>query len=95
VSIPVIESWQWDDGNRAELARHGLSPRIVRQVVGEQPKFRRNKRGRAASHQIIGPDSGGMMWTVCILEVVGEPGLWRAVTGWRADPEDIDWYGKW
>ena len=91
----VITSWQWDDGNREELARHGLAPRIVRQVAYEEPKFRRNKRRRAATHQMIGPDATGSMWTICILEVPGQPGLWRAVTGWEADPEDVDWYSKW
>jgi hypothetical protein len=90
-----VESWQWDDGNREELARHGLSPRTVRNVAYERPRFRKNRRGRTATHQMIGPDQGGKMWTICIFEILGQPGLWRAVTGWEADPADVDWYRKW
>jgi hypothetical protein len=44
---------------------------------------------------MIGPDYGMRMWTVCIVAVFGHMGLWRAITGWSADPEDVDWYGKW
>lgn len=91
----VITGWQWDEGNLAELACHGLSRRIVIEVAHEDPKFRRNRRGRAATHQMIGPDYGMRMWTVCIVAVFGHMGLWRAITGWSADPEDVDWYGKW
>ena len=35
------------------------------------------------------------MWTICISESAGQPGAWRARTGWAADPEDVDWYYKW
>lgn len=92
---PVIRGWAWPEQDLSELANHGLSRRIVLQVAHGAPKFRRNKRRRAASHQMIGPDHGGRMWTVCIGEVAGQPGIWRARTGWPAEPEDVDWYGKW
>lgn len=58
-----IDEWDWDDGNLEELAPHGVTRRIVESVAEEAPLFRRNKRGRAASHQMIGPDPGGRMWT--------------------------------
>lgn len=54
-----IEEWEWDDGNLDELARHGVTRRIVESVVDDTPLFRRNKRGRSASHQMTGPDPGG------------------------------------
>jgi hypothetical protein len=44
---------------------------------------------------MIGPDHGGRMWTVCIGEVAGQPGTWRARTGWPAEPKDVDWYERW
>jgi hypothetical protein len=91
----VIASWEWDEGNERELATHGLSRRIIRQVADEWPKFRKNRRGRAATHQMIGPDGGGRMWTICIKQAADHPGVWRAITGWAAEPEDRDWYGKW
>ncbi len=87
-----IEGWQWDDGNLDELARHELYPRTVFQVAEGRPRFRRNKGGRAASHQMIGPDNGGLIWVICIVEIAREPGLWRAITGWQADDAERAWY---
>lgn len=69
----IIDSWLWDDENEAHLAQHGVSRRIVEQVWLEQPKFRRNKRGRAASHQMIGPDAGGTLWVICIAPTNYDP----------------------
>lgn len=89
-----IDEWEWDDGNLEELRAHGLSRRLVLQVAGNASRFRRNKRGRAASHQMVGPDAGGTMWVICIAEAAAEPGRWRAITGWRAEEPDIDWYRR-
>jgi hypothetical protein len=56
--------------------------------------FRRNLAGRSASHLMIGPDQGGTMWTVCIVEVPRKPGLWRAFNAWPADDDEKDWYNR-
>lgn len=87
-----IADWQWDGDNLDQLAEHGLLAETVYQIADARPKFRRNKRKAAASHQMIGPDAGGRMWVVCIVAVRGRPGLWRAITGWGAEPEDENWY---
>jgi hypothetical protein len=89
-----IDEWQWDDANLDELARHGLGRHAVEQVSEESPRFRRNKGGRAATHQMIGPDRGGRLWVICIAPVPGVSGLWRAITGWPAEPEEYQWYGR-
>lgn len=90
-----IEEWEWDDGNLAELGRHGLNRRVVLQVAEGAPAFRRNRKGRSAAFQMIGPDHGRRLWTVCIVEGgPGVPGRWRAVTGWPSDPEEFAWYQK-
>ena len=92
--LVFISEWQWDEINLRELAAHGLTREIVLQVAEETPGFRANKKQRAASHQMVGPDFGGTMWVICIVEVKGQPGLWRAITGWRArDPEEA-WYRR-
>lgn len=36
---------------------HGFSSRTVNDVAGSSPRFRKNLRGRAATHQMIGPDA--------------------------------------
>lgn len=87
-----ISGWDWDDSNVGELSRHGLDRRTVLDVAAENPRFRRNKRKRAATHQMIGPDRGGRFWTVCILRLHGE--RWRAITGWPSTPSEIEWHRK-
>lgn len=89
-----IEEWQWDDGNLEELAAHGLTRRTVLQVWQEAPRFRGNKKRRAASHLMVGPDFGGTIWVICILEVPDHEGVWRTVTGWRAREPEIEWYRR-
>lgn len=90
-----IEEWEWDDGNLSELGRHGLTRRVVLQVAEGVPAFRRNRGGRAAVFQMIGPDRGGGFWTVCLVEsTAAAPGRWRAVTGGASDAEEIAWYRK-
>lgn len=86
-----IAEWEWDEDNLAELAAHGLARRTVLSVSTEAPRFRRNKRRRAATHQMIGPDSGGTMWVVCIVETAVQ-GRWRAITGWKARDAERTWY---
>lgn len=90
--MPIIRGWEWDDGNIDELAGHGLSPRLVNQIGNEDPRFRKNLRNRAASHQMIGPDAGGAMWMVCIVRLPGSDDIWRAITGHEADDGEIEWY---
>lgn len=90
----LIQEWQWDDGNLDECARAGFSPRTVDEVTAASPRFRANRGGRAATHQMIGPDRGGRFWVICIVEVTSMPGLWRAITGWTARDHEREWYKK-
>ncbi len=32
------------------------------------------------------------LWVICIVTSSFEPGLWRAITGWRAETPEITWY---
>jgi hypothetical protein len=48
----------------------------------------------AASHQMIGPDKSGAIFVICIAAIPGQPGLWRAITGWPADAAEREWYDK-
>lgn len=87
-----IAEWEWDDANLEELARHRVTRRTVLDVAAGAPRFRKNKRRRAASHQMIGPDRGGQFWTICIAAVYGE--RWRAITGWSSESHERVWYEK-
>ncbi len=87
-----VEEWEWDDDNRAHLARHGVTRRIVEQVFETQPRFRANKPNRTGTHQMIGPAYSGTLYTICIVELYMREGLWRAITGWPASDKEKKWY---
>ena len=89
-----IDAWDLDadGGNVEHLEANGVTVEILDQVAEEQPRFRANKKHRAATHQMIGPDRGGRMWVICIREK--EPFIWRPITGWEADQAEIDWWRK-
>lgn len=89
-----IAEWDWDEDNLAELARHGITPERVLSVWLEEPKYRKNKRRRAATHQMIGPDLAGEFWVVCIVSHPVKEGLWRAITGWAAADHEKDWWNR-
>lgn len=88
----TIEAWQWDDGNLRKADAHGYTARTVDEVSGGSPKFRANLRGRAATHQMIGPDANERLWTFCVLDV--SEGLWRTVTGWPSTAKEREWYNS-
>ena len=87
-----INEWDVDESNASELAGHGLSVETVDDIASARPRFRRNKKGRAATHQMIGPDAGGAFWVVCIVEQT--PERWRPITGWPAGPHEIEWWRR-
>jgi len=87
-----IEGWDLDEGNIEELAAHGVTVEILDQVAEERPRFRRNKKRRAATHQMIGPDQSGRIWVICILEI--RLSIWRPVTGWGAAEHEIEWWRR-
>lgn len=89
-----IVDWQWDDANLEHLHEHGLDEGIVTQVWLDDPRSRSNPAGPLESRQMVGLDHNGHMWVICAIPVVGQPGTWRAYTGWDAEPEDRKWYRR-
>jgi hypothetical protein len=87
-----IRDWDFDEANVEELAAHAVTIEIVDDVVQNRPRFRRNKKRRRATHQMIGPDGGGRFWVICLLET--GPSIWRPITGWAAGEHEIDWWRK-
>lgn len=92
MQTPVIYEWAWDDDNLEHMARHGVRRRHVEQVAAGNPLFRTNLAGRAATHQMVGPDANGRIWVICMFEMAHTRGVWRVVTGWPADKGERDWY---
>jgi hypothetical protein len=89
-----IAEWLWDDENVEHIARHGLRPWHVHDVWLGDPRFRRNRKGRAATHQMIGPEPGGRFLAAFIAPEPGRPGLWRVVTAREATETERRWWEK-
>lgn len=89
-----IAEWDWRDGDVEHLAAHGVQPSDVLAVWREAPKYRRNRRNRGASHQMVGPDAGGRFFAIFIREDDTEGGRWRAITGRRATAAERSWWER-
>jgi len=86
-----IAEWLWDD-NVEHIARHGIAPGDVDDIPRNDPKFRRNRKARAATHQMIGPDAVGGFVAVFLAPVPGVAGLWRVITARPASEPERRWW---
>jgi hypothetical protein len=73
------DNFQWDEGNVSELARHGIAPVEVVQVLENDPVWSGNRRGRAGNWQAHGRTDGGRVLT--IIRLMFEDGTFRPITG--------------
>ena len=87
-----IAEWDWRDSDVEHLAAHGVQPADVLAVWREEPRYRRNRKNRAASHQMLGPDGRGGFFAIFIREDDIEKGLWRAITGRAASAAERSWW---
>lgn len=80
--MPEYSEFEFDDENLAELDGHNIAMEDVIAVLEGAPKFFRNRKGRAATKLMIGPDRSGRILSVPIIETP-VPGRWRP-TAWPA-----------
>jgi len=64
----TIADWNWLDEDVEHLAEHRVRPADVLAVWREAPKYRRNRRNRASSHQMTGPHQEGAFFAFFIRE---------------------------
>ena len=89
-----ISGWTWLDEDVEHLARHGVRPSDVLSVWREAPKYRRNRKNRAASHQMLGPDAGSRFFAIFIREDELYRGQWRPITGRLATDAERAWWKR-
>jgi len=88
-----IDELEFDEHNEEELARHGIDPPEVYAVLAGQPVLVRNRRRRAATYKVIGPDSSGAMLTIAIAATRVRR-RWRPVTGWPSTSGEVTLWRK-
>ncbi len=82
---------QVDEWNEEEMARHGVTPIEVLQVLNGSPKFFPNKKRHSASILMIGPTFGGRLLTVPLAET-SVHGLWRPATAFPSNSDETARY---
>ena len=81
MSNPSITGFLFDDDNEAKMARHGISPRQVSQILDGEHVIVSNRGKRRGLYLFIGQDHGGACISVPV-EPTHDRALWRPITAW-------------
>jgi uncharacterized DUF497 family protein len=73
IGRPHIDRLEWDDWNRAHIAKHAVKPIEAEEVVAGQSLVRETYKQRL---QLVGPTMEGRMLTVVIGPVPGQAGVY-------------------
>lgn len=84
---------QIDVHNEAEMARHGVTPIEVLQVLDDDPRYFRNKKGHEAPYVMVGRTYGGRILTVPLAPTPVD-GMWRPATAFDAGPHELARYRR-
>ena len=68
-------------------ARHGITSAQMQAVAANDHVLLRSRRGRAASHLLIGCDDPGRRLAIPVVPAE-YPGTWRAITAWFCKPSE-------
>jgi len=82
----------FDPVSEAKLAQHRISLEETLEVLDGEPRFFVNRRGRRASHVMVGPTASGRLLVVPI-EDWGRA-VWRPVTAFEANSGQIMRYRR-
>ncbi len=86
-----IYELQIDEWNEAEMARHGVTPRDVLQVLNGSPKFFPNKKPHSARILMVGRTLGRRLLTVPLAETSIRE-VWRPATAFDSDGDEAARY---
>jgi uncharacterized DUF497 family protein len=92
-----IRELEFDNRNLEHLAPRGIDPNLVLEILAGEPVVAANepKSDRSGSHLMIGPAANGRHWTIVIVEVDEDLGIWRPITGWPSTRKEIQlWHAE-
>ena len=70
------------------MAIHGLTPERILEVLDRPFLMVGNRKGRRASHLIVGRDRTGACISIPV-EATAERGIWRPVTAWSCKVHEL------
>ena len=77
-----VQDLEWDEGNLAHLADHGVQRTEVDAVLQNAPQFFANLPERSGTHVMLGPNANGRFLYVVLAESARR-GVWRVITAYR------------
>jgi uncharacterized DUF497 family protein len=77
------EDFDWDEGNEAELARHGVTQAEAEEAFLNTPVWYRNKKGRSGAWKYTGRTDAGRPITIVATWRESARRL-RVITWWSA-----------
>jgi uncharacterized DUF497 family protein len=91
-----VRDFEFDTFNLTHLVRHGLDAETIWDVWLDEPVVVPDRPRHSGTHLLIGMHSGGVLWTIAVVCVDDELGLWRPITGFPTEREDERqaWYGE-
>lgn len=87
-----VAELEFDDHNRRHLRDRGrLDESVIIEVWAGDPVFAQNLPApeRSGTHLMIGPDVVGDLWTVVLVCVDEDAGIWRPITGWPSKRKEV------
>jgi len=90
-----IRDFEFDEFNLRHLAAHGPDAALIWDVWLDEPVVVPDRPRHSGTHLLVGKDVFGTLWTIAIVRVDDELGLWRPITGFPTEREDERdaWYG--
>lgn len=89
-SSRAVADFVFDDENEAEMDEHGISPKQLIQVLEAPHRVKKNRKGRRATHMVIGRDFQDQCIAIPI-EPTPTRHVWRPVTAWFCKPHESGW----
>ena len=86
-----IRDFEFDYRNLAHLAERNIDANLVLEILAGEPVFAVNepRPDRSGSHLMIGSAANGRHWTIVIVEMDEQLGIWRPITGWPSTRKEI------
>lgn len=88
-----IREFEFDDRNLRHLASHEIDANLVLDILTGEPVIAVNepRHDRSGSHLMIGPSAMGRYWTIVIIEVDSEAGVWRPIRAGQAHRRSLSY----
>jgi hypothetical protein len=91
-----VRDFEFDAFNLRHLVLHGLTAEAIWDIWLDAPVVVPDRPPHSGTHLLIGMDSTELLWTIAMVCVDDELGLWRPITGFPTEREDerSAWYGE-